>query len=235
MVFEVAPDAESFTLRLGDLARPIDTEAKAYWLGFLAADGCNTNGCLKVSLSSRDRDHLARLRATLQSGHPISERAIGGYNRRGTTLASSLTIKSASLTAGLAAHGVVPRKTFVLEWPAFLPPALLRHYLRGYSDGDGCFHVSKGRYTRKRDGQKSRDAHWIIVGNEGFWTDVQGYLMETVGFSRTKLRPSPNAKSAGIVQLAYAGNKQIARLGRLLYNDATVYLFRKRDKIAYLL
>jgi hypothetical protein len=212
----------------------IDTQGKAYWLGFLAADGCNTNGALSVGLSARDRDHLDRLKVALSSTHPIADRTVRPRKGHEAHATSSLVIRSGTLIAGHAAHGIVPRKTFIVEWPAFLPTALLRHYLRGYSDGDGCFATRKG-YTRKRDGIQSRDVSWTLVGNEGFCKATQTYLVETLGFQRTKLRPSPNARRQGIFQLCYAGNRQIARLAELLYRDATIYLPRKQAIIEHLL
>jgi DNA invertase Pin-like site-specific DNA recombinase len=51
----------------------IDTEAKAYWLGFIAADGCVTDkNVLSISLSSRDHDHLLRFKADIQASHPVA-------------------------------------------------------------------------------------------------------------------------------------------------------------------
>ena len=96
----------------------IDTEAKAYWLGFLAADGCNTAGFLSVSCASKDHEHLLRFRADLSSGHPVHKRANkrGGQSfGKGVGYISSFAIRSSRLTAGLAAHGVTPRKTFTLQ------------------------------------------------------------------------------------------------------------------------
>jgi hypothetical protein len=208
----------------------IDTEAKAYWLGFLAADGCNTNGFMSVSLSSRDRDHLYRFRQDLGSTHPISERTDNRSNSFGSAgrKTSTLAIRSPKLTEGLAAHGIIPRKTFVLRWPDFLSPDLLRHYLRGYTDGDGYFGARPSSYVRKRDGQRGVSLYWGIIGNEGFCRGAQEYLMDAVSVGQTKLRPSPNAVNEGIMHLSYGGNKQVSRIWHLLYNSASVYLPRKR-------
>ena len=81
---------------------------------------------------------------------------------------------------------------------------------------------------RKRDGGSSSTVSWMIVGNKGFCAGAQGYLIRELDFRETKLYPSPNARNEGIVQLRYGGNKQMSRLWHLLYDDATVYLPRKK-------
>lgn len=52
-----------------DYFKLIDTEEKAYWLGFLYADGCVTQATkyskrLQVNLSIKDINHLEILRKT---------------------------------------------------------------------------------------------------------------------------------------------------------------------------
>src|SRR5699024_3897298 len=53
----------------------IDTEEKAYWLGFLYADGCvrEDRGCFRLGLQARDVRHLEKFRESLDSNHPIKE------------------------------------------------------------------------------------------------------------------------------------------------------------------
>src|SRR5581483_4155416 len=53
----------------------IDTETKAYWLGFITADGCvrtdHYNHQLKVKLKDSDASHLEKLKAALAADHPV--------------------------------------------------------------------------------------------------------------------------------------------------------------------
>ncbi len=194
----------------------IDTEVKAYVLGFAAADGNVYRSTLAINLSSKDRDHLLKIRTVLGSTHPIEDyvRAPSSFIAGG--LASRLCIRSVQLTAGLMAHGVTPRKTFTLQWPDFLAPELLRHYLRGYSDGDGWFTVSHAP-NRKRG-----NLGWGILGTEAFCSGAQRYLMAAVGVRKVKI------EQPSVHRLGYGGNKQVSRIYRLLYNDATIYLLGLR-------
>lgn len=109
----------------------IDTEGKAYWLGFLAADGCVRGNRLQVCLSSRDRQHLVNLASCLGTNAPVRNYFIGGVHRSG------FRVTSQQVVADLSAHSIVPRKSLILRWPEHLSPESLRHYLRGYMHGEG--------------------------------------------------------------------------------------------------
>jgi transcriptional regulator with XRE-family HTH domain len=200
----------------------VDSEAKAYWLGFIAADGNVYKNIVKIGLSARDRDHLLRFKADIKSDHPITD-----YTSTTGVSVSAVEISSPQIAEALAQHGVVPRKTFILDWPEDLDPGLLPHFLRGYSDGDGWFHVTKSPYVRKRDGGRREVLHWGIAGTERFCLAAQGFLMRETGVTKGDL--SPHAKSPRIFRLSYGSTLQASRVYHLLYDDATVYLPRKRD------
>ncbi len=105
----------------------IDSEAKAYWLGFLTADGCITTGNrITVHLGIIDCSHLYKLKDALQTTQKVS------INNR----SCSFTICSPEIAADLAVHGILPKKTFSTK-PAQVQPELERHYWRGVIDGDG--------------------------------------------------------------------------------------------------
>lgn len=193
----------------------MDCERKAYWLGFIAADGCvrvldKGERILRINLQGSDAHHLATLRSDLQATNPV------GFSGRGQGV---FAVNSPGLVAGLARHGIAPRKSLVHRWPHTIPEHLLRHFLRGYSDGDGSLGIT-------RDNQ----AVWTLCGTAEFLSECQQYLARTVAFNANALR-----KNGAIHMMSYGGNRQVARLAHLLYDDATVYLPRKREKVAHLL
>lgn len=201
----------------------IDTEEKAYWLGFLAADSCVVEHATKtfvvrLALASKDRDHLLKYRSAIKSTHAIID-----YTTKSGHGGNSLAIASPELAEGLAKHDIAPRKTFTHEWPGdLLPDHLLRHYLRGYFDGDGGFNL-----RCKPD--EAPKLLWTIVGNEAFCLGAQTYLMDTLGLHKTKLYVPKN--SPNIRKLSYSGRRQVSRIYHLLYKDATIYLPRKREQV----
>jgi len=204
----------------------IDTEEKAYWLGMMAADGNVATGrpVLKLAFASKDRDHLLSFGSALQSTHSISD-----YTNNGHKVAE-LVVSSPQLTKGLAQHGVGPRKTFVLKWPDFLSAELLRHYLRGFFDGDGTLSANPRSRIRKRDGVRPITLGWSILGNEAFCLEAQRYLVEKTGVGKTKLNTPKHSPS--IRYLIYGGTRQVSRIFHFMYDDATVWLHRKGEKVA---
>ena len=43
----------------------------------------------------------------------------------------------------LISHGCLPNKSLILQLPNTVPNNLLRHFIRGYSDGDGTIYKNK--------------------------------------------------------------------------------------------
>lgn len=182
-------------------------ELTAYWLGFFAADGCVTHRHnLALSLGTKDAAHVYAFRDALQSDHRV-------FRPKGRQDRTTIMINSPWLTAGLAKHGVGPRKSLTHEWPDFLSDELLPHYLRGYFDGDGCFSV------RRANGQIAA----YICGSEFFLYSLRDYLARTLDYPLNKL-----GTSGLIHRLDYSGNQQLPRFARLLYRNATICLPRKR-------
>jgi hypothetical protein len=208
-----------YTLRHGYFAA-IDTPERAYWLGFLAADGCVKRcGDLCVYLSEKDRPHVELLARTLGSDRPIPHRTDNGRPM------ACFTVRSLQMTADLTNHGVVPAKTFSLEWPNLDEP-LLPHFVRGYVDGDGGFYFRKTRHPCGWHG-------FSVTGFDGFILRLQDYLMGGCELGRTKL--SYRRPGKPIASLCYGGRQQVARIAGLLYADATVFLERKRAVVEELL
>jgi hypothetical protein len=135
-----------------DYFKAINTDEKAYWLGFLAADGaifCNDRQySITLDLQPRDLHWLERFRDSIAPGAKIT--------RHGTR-SCSVSIGSKEMYSDLLALGIGPRKSNTLEWPR-LPEAFVMTFLLGYFDGDGSF-------TRRKD----RDAwQWVLLGTNPF-------------------------------------------------------------------
>ena len=113
----------------------IDTEAKAYWLGFVAADGSISKGVLKIALAWVDAGHLEKFRAALASAHPIKRRVAGGGYKPGA-VSAEFSVRSAELAMALAQFGIIPRKSHTVR-PPTLRDDLVHHFWRGVFDGDG--------------------------------------------------------------------------------------------------
>jgi hypothetical protein len=191
----------------------IDTEEKAYWLGFIAADGCVSTDqgyFLHIALQCSDEEHLKQFLGALKATHPIQH-----YPKY-----PHITIGSKELIQDLGQWGITPRKTYTLTWPQ-LPGHLIRHYIRGFVDGDGCW---------------STGPSFSVFGLAMFMQQIQKVLMHECGLKKTAVQSSHvEDTTKPFARLAYRGRLQVCRIADYLYEDATIWLPRKRDKIETLL
>lgn len=203
-----------------DYFRRINTEHKAYWLGFIAADGCvlSKRNTLSISLSERDRDHLYRFLIDLNID--VAPRSYDHIGPQGQPLrASSIRVASKGLIIDLLRNGIVDRKTYCLEWPTpeQLSTHLIRHFARGYVDGDGCWYSNAS----------TNSLHFECIGRTAFIEQLQKVIVRECDLNITKLGKSRNSSVTSTVR--YGGDRQCARIANYLYKDAARYLPRKRD------
>lgn len=115
----------------------IDTNEKAYWLGFLMADGWISNGSLNLSL--KDGEMIYKFRTFIGNEDiPIKDEAncVGKINQK------LIQISSVKLINSLEKYGLIPNKTHRTQI-LNVPEKYLSHFIRGYFDGDGCLYHSK--------------------------------------------------------------------------------------------
>lgn len=119
------------------------TDAAAYWVGFLMADGAVLRSAghspsVRIALAARDVQHLYRFRSFLGSTHHVSFYV--NRSQYGSTRMCYFQVHSAPLAADLARFGVVPNKSLTAR------VRLLggnRDFWRGVVDGDGWISFSK--------------------------------------------------------------------------------------------
>lgn len=205
-----------------DYFRVIDTPEKAYYLGFLYADGAITVREKKgqayrvsVQLAQKDREVIEKFRDAINSDAPIYE-TIGRYGDKEYPVVG-VHIASKQMILDLIDKGCVPRKSLVLTFPNWLSSDLRSHFIRGYFDGDGSITCQVSNWN---------SYHFSLLGTEAFLRVVQDILMEDLGFARTQLGHPSN-----IWVLRYGGNRQMRMLHRWIYREADgLYLVRKKQK-----
>ena len=128
----------------------IDTEEKAYWLGFIYADGTISSSPLidgkkndyqlEVSLKLSDIEHLRKIERLFK------------YDNRVTSdsFRCRFIVNSKHLWKTLNSYGCTPRKSLTLKFPnesIFSSKELIKHFIRGYFDGDGCVSWGNKEHT----------------------------------------------------------------------------------------
>lgn len=150
----------------------IDTEVKAYFLGWMYSDGCvysSKKGYMfHLTLNKKDMSVLRLFRRVLKTKTPIhkckNKNTYGFY------------VWSKKMYFDLINLGCVPRKSLILQFPPknLIPEDLMRHFIRGYFDGDGsiCF-------SRKRMRAEAR-----IVSSLKFCQEFEQLLIKSLEITK---------------------------------------------------
>lgn len=196
----------------------IDSEKKAYWLGLIFADGCVSRTTkqgghgLVLALQSNDRYHLETFLAHIDSKHNISDRT--EYKNGKEYYMSKVFLCSEKLCDNLETLGCMPRKSYSLKFPNInqVPSDLLRHFIRGVFDGDGIAYKDK----RNR-------IYFGFCGTLDMMQGIQSFLINH-GLPKNKIR-----EHCSIYEMMYSASKDIKTFSSLMYDEATVYLKRKKQ------
>ena len=184
----------------------IDTEEKAYILGFLWADGNNVNDRIRLLLKESDIEILNRINKIIQPSKPLRV-----YINKNNYKSISMCIENKHMSQILNSMGMIPNKTFTIKFPnkRLLPTGLRRHFIRGYFDGDGSF--TNGMFN--------------ITGNKYMIKSI-GYLLK-LNCKLDKIRIYPYKNSWAL----YCGRRyQLRRIYAYLYEDSSISLKRKQKR-----
>lgn len=204
--------------------KKIDTEEKAYWLGFMTADGWvsmnkeTNSGVIGVELQHSDIEHLKKFNKSINGNYKISERKrecpISKKNKIIHTCV--LRIFSLSMYQDLINIGFSNNKSFDANIP-FLSNDLYRHFIRGYFDGNGTVYVSNQRLgVRFCTASKTLNERLIsILKTEGIELSSIEMINEN---GNVIYYPEAKTKQDKINLLDY------------MYKNSSVYLDRKYKK-----
>ena len=221
----------------------IDNEKKAYLLGFIFADGCvqilPTTSALTASQMERDKDILESMKKELLSDYPLLEISVKGTDQK----KYNFYAYNRKLCGDLIKLGVCPRKSLILKFPDYLDEELVRHFIRGYFDGDGCIWDGKRKKMLVKDatcknGHRNRIVHnvkFTFTGVDSFIKVLQEKLINEAGLNKTKLNYSKaknpnNSTSKNVCSIEYSGRNNIKKIFHYMYDGATIFGKRKFNK-----
>ena len=185
----------------------IDTEAKAYWLGYISADGCigMDNNCYRVEITSKDIEHLEKWHRDIDSNHEIHI----SYEKYGKSIHCS-----EKMYHDILKYGITERKSLTLEINFnLIPQSLIHHFIRGNFDGDGTICFENKKNIRKQ-------VVVVFLGTQHLISNIQKILN-----IKNKIRKIEN-----IYSLSVSGNKKTMTILNWMYNNATIYLDRKYQR-----
>lgn len=193
----------------------IDTEEKAYWLGFFAGDGAITGNKVRLSLAIKDKRHLKKFKRTVAwTGKDYFHK---------NTNALEVYFRSLKMVTDLRRYHISSCKTFTVKLPN-IPKQLERHFIRGLFDADGCINRAK-RISPGKSGQiyTFYGGEFCIEGNNEFVSAVQSRLVK-LGLPLNSI----NYSGKTINRIRYGGINQLKTIYHYLYHNATIYLERKK-------
>lgn len=216
----------------------INFEEQAYLLGFIFADGCvnEERHTLSININKQDQyiidllkdispEAYTREQKSYKSIATVRDRQVKNHGNIRTNISSKILIED------LKKYGVIQNKTYTdMHLPIVSDDILLKHFIRGYFDGDGCF-----TYSIRKPNPKNREinyrisAHWTICcKTSSILLEMQKY------FTSFGIKTNINyIKRDDMYNLTTSSRKEIIKIFNLLFHNCNYSLPRKYNKIKY--
>lgn len=203
-----------------DYFENIDCGNKAYFIGFICADGCLYSSCksdkqkiLRLMIHKKDIKILEVLRTELDTNMPI-------HTSRNTYV--SIEISSDKIFSDFEKMGISPNKTYS-NTIAKIPEKFMSDFIRGYFDGDGSISEEK---------RNTKNINISISGYEDNMTKLQKYLEKQCIYSSVIIdKRKYNQGSTGHFCFLCISNRtsQYSFLKLIYQNKNNCYLDRKYE------
>ena len=214
----------------------IDSEIKAYYLGYFYADG-NVNIRMdkrkpnthisKAEISQAESDKYILLPLSLEIYNEDKIKTYAYKNRsKETQNKCFLAINSKKICEDLIKLKCIPRKSLTLTFPTFdiVPQNLMNHFIRGYFDGDG--HIGIYKY-----GGRVMSVHCENASSKFFNAGLKLFLENNYQIKSTLVIDKRKNNNFSILRIL-DGRKGIKKMYDFLYKDALFFLERKKKKFA---
>jgi len=204
----------------------IDSDNKAYWLGFLYADGSmiENNFCAKLELNTFDTLAIDLFRQDLGTDYPLSHRRspyCNYHDSPNTPNMCGVKITNKNMFNDLCKLGCVPNKSKILTFPSddVVPREFKRSFLRGFTDGDGSVN-----YTTS-NGKREYRISWC--GTSKMMEGIKEYLF-ACGFNTKSKVANVKDREDWFAEFQVGGNKLARSIINYIYQeDDERRLFRK--------
>lgn len=203
-----------------DYFKDINTEEKAYWLGFISADGYvnysieQRNYELGIELGIKDKDHLKKFNKSIGGNIQVGERTRFSFGKYIDTC--FIRIYDKELIEDLSKYYVVNSKSTTIKMPE-LKEEFIIPYVRGYFDGNGCVRLDKSKRYLSFD-FCSASIKMLEQIKECLYDkfELKSYIYkETVELN------------VPVYRLYYRGLFNAYNFGKTIYNNSSIHLDRK--------
>jgi len=184
-------------------------KTKAYWLGFLAADGYVYKNYLCLGISEKDLEHLKKFKNFMEVKNKIEENDITNSVR--------IRIGNKKLVKNLKRYNIRPRKSYMNEsLIEYIPDSMKGFFIAGFFDGDGSVFSYKAH----------KGEHYAvnITSNKQTLEDIIKFFSKFYNFRKLTL-----IRNSSVWRLRWDSKHDIKEFFKL-YKKSPIHLRRKMEK-----
>lgn len=202
--------------------KEINSEEKAYWLGFSYADGyisfLRNGGAYELTLCEEDKSHIEKFIKCLNAEHTLKRKEVKlkGYDK--IHIAYRLNLCDYGFAKDLERRGCIERKSLTKTFPTEeqCPSEYIRHFLRGYFDGNGNISFHNNSLGIGVD-----SSEYFLKGFTEFCIKNIPNIGEEFNYTQVKGKNGWKCSKSGIKAM---------NILDYLYTDSNIYLDRKYEK-----
>lgn len=209
-----------------DYFKNIDIPKKAYWLGFLMADGCireYKKECYQLcfELAIRDRNIIEKFAKDINFNGKIYY----------TKSKARLIFANYNFCQKLMYYGIVPNKTGKESF-SNIPQIYYRDFIRGYFDGDGSimFYDKNNKSSENR----IRARFHVVCANKIFLETIKNILEDIANIAFSSKALHKKYVNSNVFELETSSIKRIIKIYNSLYYTNCICMERKYNKFQLL-
>ena len=210
--------------------RDIDTEDKAYLLGFFSADGHlefkGNSYCIKIGVQIKDSHILSLYNKFLCSGK-ATIRVVKNLSM------AEISIGSLDLGKQLRELGFDNNKTYNWKSLPIIPTEMYPHFIRGFFDGDGSIMVDRRIEGKRLNGYNKKFN--IVCFNKSILEEI-AVIMNLSNYDLLKREPTATSVKGHYANfktcwyLECNSTEELVKIHKFLYTNAKYFFKRKKDK-----
>lgn len=201
-----------------DYFKIIDSPEKAYWLGFICADGCIYKNGTKLTIMVKDREICEKFKVAIKSDHKISDRKV--YDKRTDKIytESSIQITNTLFVSNIINLGITSKKSSILSFPD-IEEFYYSYFIAGLFDGDGSI-------SFKNDGKVTCN----LISTKEILDFIQEYLKNNFDISpKSLIKVSENCDN--VFKVYWQNNEDCLKFLNFIYQgNKKIYLTRKYER-----
>ena len=192
-----------------------DTEEYWYFLGLVSADGYVSDNIIELCLNKKDEYILIKLRDIICPQKPIYDKP--------STRSKKFTIHSKKLSQQIKEilSMKTNKKSKEIKFPQ-VPDNMLKHYIRGLIDGDGCIDTTKAY----RDDKVYIGPRLRILGNREYLITMLDEIRKQVP-NNTKAVNKKGAENVWYITYNFSTAKDVLHW---CYDNNNICINRKYNK-----